>query len=395
MEDQKEMKIIIWAMAAVGEGISGGDRIFIEFARRWSKQYPVTIYLWEEGYRMCLRHKLQISNVKFQISSMEPWSRFGFIVNYFARVAEGLRLGLTVKIENPKETIIYSASDFWMDSLPAFVLKIRYPKIRWVAAWYQTAPKPWVGFTEEKRENRYYFTAFIYWLMQFPVKPLVGKFADLVLVNNENEKMYFPKKAKVVLGAVNINEIEKWKLKFKELPKIFDGVFQGRFHPQKGVEELVDIWRIVVNRKPGAKLVMMGDGPLMEGVKRKVKSLKLENNIILTGYLFDGEEKYKIFAQSKIVVHPAFFDSGGMASAEAMAFGLPCVGFNLKSYKSYYPQGMIKVPAGDLKSFAEEILKLLSNNNLYTKIAKESSSMIDKSWSWDKRASDTLNFMIE
>lgn len=378
-----DKKIYIFALAAAGQGISGGDRIFIEFARRWSKEIPLTIYLWEEGYEMCLRHKLQMSNVKCQISNMEPWRRFGFIVNYFARIIEGIRLGLTIKVENSKNTIVYSASEFWMDSLPALILKLRFSKIKWAAAWYQTAPNPLKGFSG----------ALPYWLVQLPIKPLINRFANFVLVNNDEEKKQFQNSV-VVLGAIDLQKIKIWKSKLKNLPKIYDGVFQGRFHPQKGVLELVDIWKLVISKKPDAKLVMIGDGSLMESVKLKVKSKKLENNIILTGYLFDGEEKYKIFSQSKVVVHPAFYDSGGMASYEAMAFVLPCVGFNLSSYGSYYPKGMEKVPQGDLKLFAGKILRLLADKKLYGKVAGDAYQMV-KNMSWDKRARQILDQMLK
>lgn len=376
-------KIYIFALAAHGEGISGGDRIFIEFAREWSKKYPVTICLWNEGYQMCLRHKLQMSNVKFQISNMEPWRRFGFIVNYFARIVEGIKLGLTTKLTNSQETIVYSASEFWMDCLPAFVLKLRYRKIKWAAAWYQTAPNPLKGFSG----------SLPYWLTQLPIKPLIDRFADFVLVNNDLEKKQFHK-AIVVLGAVDLKSIKIWKSKFNNLPKIYDCVFQGRFHPQKGVLELIDIWDKVVKFKKDAKLVMIGNGPLMESVKLKVKSKKLGNNIFLTGYLFDGEEKYRIFAQSKVVVHPAFFDSGGMASYEAMAFDLPCVGFNLSSYDSYYPKGMEKVPLGNLKLFADKILQLLTDNKLYGKVAGDAYQLV-ANMTWEQRARQILDQVLE
>lgn len=393
-------KIHIFAIAACGQGISGSDRIFIEFARRWSEDFPVTIYVWEEGYQMCQRQGLDVLSIKYYVLCMKPWKKFGFVINYLARIIEGIRLGLTTKLENSKDTIVYSASEFWMDSLAAFILKIRYRKIVWAAAWYQTAPNPLKGFTEGGFGTRDRWRALTYYLMQFPVKPLIAKFADYVLVNNEEEKKQFPKHAKdqkavVVLGAVDIKKIKKWKLKFRKLPKIYDGVFQGRFHPQKGVEELVDIWQRVVDKKPDARLAMIGDGPLMVGVKCKVQSAKLEKNIILTGYLFDGEEKYRIFAQSKIVIHPAFYDSGGMASAEAMAFGLPAVGFDLKAYQSYYPEGMEKVKEGNLEAFANRILDLLQDKNLYRKVSKEALHLIDYKWSWEFRSRQILKVVLE
>jgi len=383
-------KIHIFALAAHGQGLSGGDRIFIEFARRWSKFCKINIWVWKEGYRMCLRHKLQMPNIKYQISNMEPWKRFGFVINYFARIIVGIRGGLTAKIENPESTVIYSASEFWMDAIPGWILKLRFPKIRWVAAWYQTAPNPLTGFTEGKRENRYRLSSFFYWMIQVPIKPLIKGFADFVLVNNDEEKKQFSK-ALVVFGAVDLERIKVWESKFKNLPKIYDGVFQGRFHAQKGVLELIDIWKIVVSKKPNARLVMIGDGPLKKNVELRIKNLELSNNVILKGYMFDGEEKYKIFSQSKIVLHPAFYDSGGMAAAEAMAFGLPCIGFDLDSFKSYYPKGMIKVSIGNLKEFANIVVSLLNDQLSRDRIGAEGLDMIKRNWSWDKRAEEIFD----
>lgn len=389
------MKIYIFALAAHGQGISGSDRIFIELSRRWVKNNKVSIYVWEEGYQLCRRQHLSVS-INYIISSMKPWRDFGFLINYLARILEGIRVGLTIKLDNQPSTIIYSASEFWMDSIPAWILKLRFPKIKWVAAWYQTAPKPWIGFAEGKRGNTYKLSALVYWFVQLPIKTLINKFANLCLVNNENERLNFPKlnkrgQAIIVYGAVDLEQINKWKAKFKKLPKIYDAVFQGRFHPQKGILELIDIWKYVVDKKHDARLIMIGDGPLMKNLKSKIKNLKLENNIFLKGFLFDGEDKYKIFSQSKIVLHPSFYDSGGMAAAEAMAFGIPCVGFDLDSYKSYYPTGMIKVEIGNLRAFANQIYILLNDQRIRDRIGTEGLDMIKKNWSWDKRAEEIFN----
>ncbi len=225
---------------------------------------------------------------------------------------------------------------------------------------------------------------------------MINKFTTFVLVNNEDEKLNFPKlnkmgRAIIVYGAVDLEQIRKWKVKFKKLPKIYDAVFQGRFHPQKGVIELIDIWRYVVDQKSDARLIMIGDGPLMKKIELKIKKLKLEKNIILTGFLFDGEVKYKIFSQSKTVLHPSFYDSGGMAAAEAMAFGLPCIGFDLNSYKSYYPKGMIKVDVGNLKEFSNKVISLLNDRQIRSRVGTEGLDMIKKNWSWDKRAEEIFN----
>ena len=400
MIDEKiDLKFYFFALMAWGEGISGGDKISIEFARRWSKKFPIKIYLWQEGYRMYMRQTLDPEKIKFEIVNMNPWKNFGFFVNYLARILAGIWIALTIDLKNGKNTIIYTATEFWMDSLPGFILKIRFPNITLVATWFQTAPNPLVGFKEGDRVTSYRFSALAYWLVQLPIKPLIKKYADFVLVNNENERKQFPdmdrkKKVIVVLGAVDLSLIKNLVRGFKKTNKIYDGVFQGRFHPQKGIVELIDIWKLVVDQKKDAKLALIGDGPLMEEVRKKIIKLNLQKNIKLFGYVFDGEKKYKIFAQSMVVVHPAFYDSGGMASAEAMALGLPAVGFSLKSYESYYPKGMIKVPINDLAAFAKAILELLRDKKLYLRIGNQAKVMISQNWSWDQRADEVLSRIL-
>lgn len=400
MEVKKDLKFIFFALMAWGEGISGGDRISIELARRWSKSFPVTIYLWEEGYRMYMRQNLNPKIIKFKIINMNPWKYLGFLVNYTARILAGVLFSLRMNLDNEKNTIVYSATEFWMDSLPGFILKLRFPKVTWVATWFQTAPNPLKGFKEGERAMSYRFHALPYWLIQLPIKPLIKSHADFVLVNNENERKQFmemdkKKKVIVVLGAVDLGLVKQLLSRIKSTDKIYDAVFQGRFHPQKGIVELIDIWKLVVDKKPDAKLALIGDGSLMEEVKEKIEKLNLQRNIILFGYVFDGVKKYKIFAQSKVVLHPAFYDSGGMASAEAMALGLPAVGFNLTAFTSYYPKGMIKVPINNLEAFAKEILHLLRDKKVYSKIGDQAKAMISQNWSWDQRSKEVLSHILD
>lgn len=389
----------IFANAALGKGLSGGDRIFIELSRRLSKDNKVIIHVWEDGYQICRKQKLsETNNLRFEVINVNFWCKFGFLICYFARIIVACFKSFVITLENSNSTVIYSASEFWMDSIPAYILKLRFPKVRWVAAWFQTAPNPLIGFSEGKRENAYRLSAFYHWFMQLPIKPIIENFADLVLVNNELERNQFNKLDKanrvlVILGAINIKDIRWYQSQNKKRDKIYEAVFQGRFHPQKGVLELIDIWKLVTEKLPNAKLAMIGDGPLMKEVKLKSENLKLGNNIELFGYLFDGTEKYRIFSQSKLVVHPSFFDSGGMASAEAMAFGIPCIGFDLNSYKSYYPKGMIKVMIGDLNAFARAILELLNDNQKRDKVGKEALTMIEKNWSWDQRVTQLLDIL--
>lgn len=391
MRVKKHIKI--FALAAQGVGISGSDRIFIELARRWQKKATIEIITWNEGHSMISKQDLE-SRKSLKITSLNIILEKYTLINYFTRIIKSIHYGCTAKLEDPANTILYNASEFWMDSLPCVILKIRYPKATWIATWYQTAPNPLIGFSEKSRQERHRYKAFLYWFVQQPIRLLIQQFADKVIVNNESERKRFTHKETIVLiGAVPLQSIENFKEQYKGKRKLYDAVFQGRFHAQKGVSELIDIWREVVKSRPEARLAMIGDGPEMPAVKQKIKKYKLDNNIELFGYMFDSDEKFEVFAQSKIVVHPAYYDSGGMASAEAMAFGLPCVGFNLSSYKSYYPKGMLK--AKDEKEFVKTILKLLKNTQMRNKTGKEAKELIYGTYSWNNRAEEIFTLITQ
>ncbi len=392
-------RFIFWAAGAQGQGISGGDRIFIELARRWSGKHKVKIIVCEDGYKICEKQGITKGQIRFKVIKLGIWNKMGFLISYFFRILLGIHQSLLFRANIAEKTFIYSASEFWMDCIPCFILKLRYPSLKWIASWYQTAPNPIIGYSEITGVPRYRIRAFVYWLMQLFSKPIISRFADYIFVNNEDEKKIFNKKNEagrvfVMLGAIDTVGIRTW-IKSHKISQKYDAVFQGRFHAQKGVLELVKIWKMVVKIKPTVQLAMIGDGPLFEEVKREINRLRINKNIKLFGFIFDNNEKYKIFCQSRIVVHPSFYDSGGISSIEAMAFGLPCVGFQLSSYNSYFPQGMIKARKGDLKDFAGKIIRFLEDRNYRLLMSKEGNKYLAGGWSWEERADQAEKFLIQ
>jgi glycosyltransferase involved in cell wall biosynthesis len=391
MKNPQIKKIDIIAFSSHGQGLSGGDRIWIEFAKQWGKKHRVHIFTWSEGKAMFDRQKNKKNHaIVFHVFRNGWFKKRVFVLSYIARIIGSILWSLSAS----KTEVIYSASEFWMDVFPAAILKLKNPSMVWIATWFQTAPNPIKGY-----QSTFSVRALLYWLMQQPSKLLIGLLADWVLVNNETERQQFPKLDQkgfviVVLGAVDTKYIQQWINTHPNHRKKYDAVFQGRFHPQKGVQELIGVWNEVVKSQPKAVLVMIGDGPLMSSVKQLIKQYQLEKNIKLVGYLFDGDEKYKLFSQSKMVLHPALYDSGGMASYEAMAFGLPVIGFDLPAYTSYYPKGMIKVPVSHFELYANKILEFLTTTSLSQKIGAEAKKYVFTQASWHMRADMVLKKIL-
>ena len=156
--------------------------------------------------------------------------------------------------------------------------------------------------------------------------------------------------------------------------------------------ELVDIWDHVCQIRKDARLAMIGVGELEKEVQAKIVRHGLEDNIELLGFQ-DGMPKFQIFKSSRIVLHPAVYDSGGMAACEAMACGLPGVGFDLEALKSYYPKGMLKTPCFDFKAFAQNVIKLLEDEELYEKTKQDALDWAAEC-DWDIKAQRILDVLL-
>ncbi len=378
-------------------GLSGGSRIFMELARRWRRWARLKVCADEHTINAMARYG--ITEVETHIIARAEQTPSDILKtpltlarHAMSRTRQALAYVRTNSGIFMDCDYVYSLSDFLPDLMPAYEVKKKRSSIKWIAAFFLFAPSPWAADSPYKGPQR--FRGALYWLMQRFTLSLVRRNADFVLVTSDPDVKRFvssripSSRVVVVQGGVDVQPAQQYFFSGNVLPgdkKVYDACFLGRFHYQKGVIGLIDIWRIVCETKPDAKLAMIGVGPQEDEVKRKIEKYNLSGNIKLLGFL-DGEPKHEIFKNSRIMVHPATYDSGGMAAAEGMAWRLPGVSYDLEALKTYYPKGMLKTRPEDMSAFADNIIKLLTDRKLYEKTANDAYSLIQEKWDWDKRA---------
>ena len=96
----------------------------------------------------------------------------------------------------------------------------------------------------------------------------------------------------------------------------------GRFMKQKNHEFLIDIFAELVKQKEGVVLLLIGDGPLMEVIRKKVDTLGLTNNVIFLGVRSDVSDLYNVM---DVFLFPSLYEGLGMVAVEAQINGLPVV----------------------------------------------------------------------
>ncbi len=387
------MKICFISNNSIGEGFSGGDRIYTELLKGWQRYGYTQLMGSEEAIRSSQQRGVAAQFLQTSPANRHPrYGLVGLLLHTTQRLIAGIR-GLTRFADALQDvTVVYSVSDFYPDFIPALLMKWRHPQTIWIAGFYLFAPLPWAKNSSYQGRNR--VRGLVYWLMQVPSYYLIKRYADKVFVTSEPDVKRFVtarrsvKDVIVVQGGVDITASEAYLAQMPDAaaqPKRFDACFIGRLHYQKGVLILLDIWSRVCFFKSGAKLAMIGDGPLEAEVREKIRLLSLTENVELLGFL-DGAPKYEIFKQSRVMVHPATYDSGGMAAAEGMAWRLPGVSFDLEALKTYYPQGMVKIPCYDEQAFAEAICRLLDDPAHYAEESQKAYELILNVWDWKKRS---------
>ncbi len=99
----------------------------------------------------------------------------------------------------------------------------------------------------------------------------------------------------------------------------------GRLTRQKGFEYLIRAYAHLRGQFPDWTLQIYGDGPLEEELRELCLSLNLPEDKILRGTRSNIEEVYR---SARIFAIPSVFEGFGLAVVEAMAHGLPVVGFD-------------------------------------------------------------------
>lgn len=98
----------------------------------------------------------------------------------------------------------------------------------------------------------------------------------------------------------------------------------GRLEEQKDQCMLIDAFYLIAREFPDWRLRIVGEGTLRSSLDKQIQALNLHDRIFLVGALKDISCEY---AAADIFVISSRYESFGMATAEAMASGLPVIGF--------------------------------------------------------------------
>ena len=371
----------------------GNTKIILEFINNLFLDYTFIIFTTEpETFKKNIKN---FDNIKI-IEVPYPFNKF----SYFSHLKEVNHVYDFYKNYFDlnwisKDDYFYSSGDFGPDILPIYRLKKQYDFI-WIASLYLFISNP----IENLLKNyKFPFLKYIiyYFYQRYIFDKILKKF-DLCLITNHCDIKFFPinrqKNVLPVYWGVNIEQIESVTEFFNWSTK-YDAIFCSRLHQQKGISQLLDICKLVVDDYKDFKFGIIGnwDKDFEIFLKEKSKKLNIENNIEWLGYV-NNEDKYKLYLSSKIFLHGTIFDNNWMVAAEALCSWIPVVMYDLENLR-FYSEWCVKVKIGDKNQFSKEILKLINDKSYYNQI-KPSIDTINKLknlWNWKNRSNLFHNFL--
>jgi glycosyltransferase involved in cell wall biosynthesis len=372
---------------------AGGDRSFIEIIKRWSLSgnqiHVVTTYM---GYALLKQNHVDFFPHLFRAPNQQKnWKEF--LGSHTREIIQFLH------IPEEKFDFIYCPSEMIGYIVPAFLAKAKL-KIPLVIE-FQSLPEHELNFCSSLKyltlyENRPFLRP-IAVSFDTMIRNFLAKKADLILALSDYDKNLlckmglYSKRIRTVKRGINYDQIKMVNVS----GKFFDGCFLGRIIPRKGIWDLIEAWKKVVEYMPSSRLAIIGDGPreVCNKLDSVIKNLGMSQNIIRFGWV-SGDNKYAIMKRSKLFIFPSYSEAFPLSVCEAMACQLPVISYDLPQFREHYPQGMIRVKKGNVEKLSSVIKVLLKNQNLREKFSKDASEQAKK-LDWNIVAREELEIISE
>lgn len=148
-------------------------------------------------------------------------------------------------------------------------------------------------------------------------------------------------------------------------------LFVGRLGKEKNVTFLLKSFEAVLSRYPSTRLVLVGQGPQENSLRKMCSKEGIQEKVIFTGVL-PRNKIVHCYASADLFVFPSVTETQGLVIGEAKATGLPVVAvraFGPAEMVMHGEDGLLTDPS--LASFTNAIIELLENKSLYKSMSRK------------------------
>lgn len=162
--------------------------------------------------------------------------------------------------------------------------------------------------------------------------------------------------------------------------------------PEKGILDLLEAARLVVDAAPACHFVIVGEGPYRAECMAKGRELGLGDHLTWTG-LVEDPFTAGVYDTADIVCQASRWEEVfGWVIAEAMAYGRPVVGTRvggIPEVVSDHESGFL-IDRGDVKALAERILALVGDARLRRAMGAAGRKKVELKFDLQKNVAELL-----
>jgi glycosyltransferase involved in cell wall biosynthesis len=170
--------------------------------------------------------------------------------------------------------------------------------------------------------------------------------------------------------------------------------------PRKGAHHLVEVLHRVRQTVPQAYCLIVGGANVFGGaaycrrVRRCARELGVSDGLVLTG---ERQDVPDILRSMDVLVHPSETEAFGRVLAEAMATGLPAVGFDVGAVGELIDHGRTGnvVKPFDESAMADAVVRLLNDASLRQQLGQAGREKVLRNYDLRHTISDRVDLLEE
>ncbi|MBW1888828.1 MAG: glycosyltransferase family 4 protein, partial [Deltaproteobacteria bacterium] len=144
----------------------------------------------------------------------------------------------------------------------------------------------------------------------------------------------------------------------------------------------------VIKHYPNSKVLIVGEGPLEDRLKAQGSRLKVQNNLIFTGFRDDIKE---VLSSIDILVIPSLLEGFPMITLEGMAMAKPIIATSISGIKEQIidEESGVLVPPGDHETLTKALIALLIDKKKSRYLGLNARRRVKKYFGVEKMVAET------
>lgn len=167
----------------------------------------------------------------------------------------------------------------------------------------------------------------------------------------------------------------------------------ARLVQSKGIKYLIDAMPPLLTIKPDVMLLIAGDGPILEALKRQARDLSLEDKVIFTGFIDNVADYLGAF---DIFVLPSLKEGLGISIIEAMMAGKPVIASRTGGIPEIVRDKVTGylIEPGNSNDIKEALLEMIQNPELMRIYSENGRKHAAENFGIQKMLDDTADILL-